>query len=1589
MATNPEGVFSGAPEEDNEPLEEASIDAGVEGIAPENPQETMVEDPPKEADVVPIRTESVTIDAAIAPDFAEEFMKAYKDADQTDKDEYEYTPPEPELTNAQTEERVEDLKEQEDASFALAENADDGAIQESQLNRAIKASEERQELSEELLRDPNYKPNETILAVAKNRGETTEKNEIAEEAPSYANPNAETLTLNKKIDEEPVAKEEIRPRTSPVEEPSEEKVPEELTKPDEEPAAKEKVSPEEETAEKSSKEKNLEELTGKAEHLAGKAEQTEDKNEKGRLQGIAGIYQKRADKIADELIRDIPLEAPQENDPTLEEQAIADVEKHEEHHNVMEKESDDPAEQEYRRDMAAVYSGAKKRIEEEGVSIDDVDKTKLKTPDELYRQLSVEQEALKAQEKVNKDKYLINVNPSENDMGTNIIPEDQHKLQDEKTEEAPKTQVDDGIPVLTDTGAPDELDTKKIVPETEEAPLELDSAGLPILTDVGTPNEQKIGPFPQNEGENEIKVEEGGEHVVTETKEPEEVVPETPEQTSNEDIINNAVESAVEGDAIARNFEEFGIPEEDLESVLGFNDLHHEQKLLVAENLKQLAYGHLEEVKGQKFEEMNAGLGRIRQTWNALRRGSHMKRFGKEVYAESMDAGLDFHGEDLQSLVEASKNGPGLKKLENGTLQIQYATGFENLTPEQNESVEKFNVIANEFARTPLEWQYAREGSKERKEYEKKKTEFESSKDFVQELKESEENREAAIEFEARMMEGVEMNQFFNANPDVEKRLATLRDGETWAAAAVRNIKNKGLFMATGAATRHVLTSVMGVAAFPAAVATSGIFGAFKGRKLGYQDIDDRNFQARYGESTAGMEERNVNDITQSTKRLETLIKKIETTEDPVERAAYMGELERRTNTNALKNKEGKLDFGDSKENVGNVSRYIRKMGESRVLLDVGPPPSDIDVISENTELLGTIDTENLPKYFERTKWNNWREEQKSKLVQSGTPAEDAERAVTDFMIATKESAKSKKTNERLEKKLEFHDTQIAEQDKAHVKRKTWEGAKTGMKWGAVGALIADIAMDGPISTKVEEVAGDLKDALADGPSHYGDVVESLGVEDGAAAATAAATAEAPQQEASTFQEMLERAKATVAERGPETQASLSFEHEVQAGDSSWKAIESMLSKGMYTEDMTEVQKTHITDAFKDTLVAIKDMSKEELEGMGFESNTGIEALKELGYKSNAEGVIDINDIKEGDVLNFSKLFNNTELMNKAMENTVTLSEGDAAAIAENLANPQQATEAVADAALETIATPTEIIEPEGGGGSEEVFSSEATAMQESDEGIEFEAPQEVAPTFDKTAHPKLNDFPSWEEWKTGREAELIASGKSAEQAGINAQSEMKQIRESMMDEVRERVAAEEAAAGTPPPQVETPNYTGESLDLSKDLMNRAIRPEEYQPLSELHGSALNERLEDIFIDKNETVARTATQMARSSGAGGEVRDSLRDNVPQRFKGVFDSFRVDRRLEEAAGEKFADATGLNVENNMGQWNQLKTLSMEDYTAKNYALRVRGDEFQRANFRELGGLINSFKNAGIKDLPNETIEQYLLRGTTIMGGVPGK
>lgn len=404
---------------------------------------------------------------------------------------------------------------------------------------------------------------------------------------------------------------------------------------------------------------------------------------------------------------------------------------------------------------------------------------------------------------------------------------------------------------------------------------------------------------------------------------------------------------------VIKDFGEFNIIKEDLEKIEGFNKLSKGQQLLILENLRQLTLGRIQEEASEKYKKDTAETNFLGRIWQAVSKKYQIAKLEKTTAKEIQKGGINIHKKVLQQLVKGIKE-TGLEVVEKDKeLEIQYISGLENLTEDEQKKVEGFNKIATEYSKIPYEWSLGTATKKEQKEYKKLKQEYEKVKGDILELmhKKNEDFQKENPQKEASLflnaVDGkVHLNQFLNTHPEVEKQLQKIEDKNTWLQLIPNLISKKGLFFVTGAIIRSVSASLFGLGGV---ALVSGVINRQLIKRRAKETLTEKEKMARKGVKDISKEAKNFVDADNLTKKLEFLIQEIDETNSKInnvktdagliaeliiKKEKLINSLNVRIDYTKEKINDGLVNFGAKEERLINQFNIIQVL--SRAMINVG-----------------------------------------------------------------------------------------------------------------------------------------------------------------------------------------------------------------------------------------------------------------------------------------------------------------------------------------------------------------------------------------------------------------------------------------------------------------------------------------------------------------------------------------------------------------------------------------------------------------------------------------------------------------------------
>jgi len=305
-------------------------------------------------------------------------------------------------------------------------------------------------------------------------------------------------------------------------------------------------------------------------------------------------------------------------------------------------------------------------------------------------------------------------------------------------------------------------------------------------------------------------------------------------------------------DQILEKFSEFCISEEELKEVRGFSDLTQAQQLLVYEGLKQMS---LVKAKDRAKENVGAEIaksGRLGRIWKGLIKKYSTAKKEKEELSHIKYAGLAFHQDNLEELTDMISAMKIDAVIEDDELSINYLQNRGSFSPEQEEALNNFNDIANQFSKLPQDWALGTASKEEQEEYNRLSHIYRREKGRALEILNSDPMGGNALVEMNKADYQVQMMQFLASHPDVDKEFSRIEKQSAWKQMIKGEAAARGSYMVSGFAVRHTLAGLIGAGGLPVAAAsfvaiplTAAGIGAYRSRGQAKASLIEKDIAGR------------------------------------------------------------------------------------------------------------------------------------------------------------------------------------------------------------------------------------------------------------------------------------------------------------------------------------------------------------------------------------------------------------------------------------------------------------------------------------------------------------------------------------------------------------------------------------------------------------------------------------------------------------------------------------------------------------------------------------------------------------------------
>lgn len=340
---------------------------------------------------------------------------------------------------------------------------------------------------------------------------------------------------------------------------------------------------------------------------------------------------------------------------------------------------------------------------------------------------------------------------------------------------------------------------------------------------------------------------------------------EEPEPVAKEDEKRQDSESAVrEEKAVVEAlhiFTSHGLNADRLLGIEGYHGLSGGQRLLLAENFRQVARERGEEKAKGKVEASHAvasGNGVVRDLFAKIRafvpRDDNM-RMAKARREVDREEGWQENREilaDLLRSMEAAEFRPQVDLDEDGRIDgVRFLSDAEfasfGAAPESESALRDFNVAARVFSRMPYEWSLGDAKKSEHARYGKAERAYLAARERLAGGSSGEVPDPKLVSALARADRDVELMRMFASDPDTENiigKISGYADRSKVLSFLKTNVFEKGGYYAFGFLKPMLAAGAFGFIAVPA---VSGALGAFRARGRARQELRDAGKSGRRG----------------------------------------------------------------------------------------------------------------------------------------------------------------------------------------------------------------------------------------------------------------------------------------------------------------------------------------------------------------------------------------------------------------------------------------------------------------------------------------------------------------------------------------------------------------------------------------------------------------------------------------------------------------------------------------------------------------------------------------------------------------------
>lgn len=402
----------------------------------------------------------------------------------------------------------------------------------------------------------------------------------------------------------------------------------------------------------------------------------------------------------------------------------------------------------------------------------------------------------------------------------------------------------------------------------------------------------------------------------------------------------------VKDPSIKKKLEEFNMSEKDmLFASPEFFELSPEKQRYLFSKIEQKIYLDAEFSAKDRNEQEIKQMGLFKKMAASFGKDQRKVALRDKIIGEIKSSGVADYKDDISVLGQYLKEAPDLRYIPNEKGKLAPVFEFVETTS-SNKKFETpkafFNMAASKFAEIPYEWSLDSANSTQKDAYRRARESYVSAKDaLVRAMVEEAEfsnrgmNEEEVFAKKQEAMTKVlgfdakiNFGRYVTQNPEMEK--ITSNFTERVLGTSVNDFVRGKMFFAAGYLTRMASRSL---AVTGVGLAASAAIGGYMGYRKKNLEFTEKELRKRYGSDIKDLAVKRVANSGNVYGRLEKLVTQFEKTKDENSRARILETIKTRIFVTEEMLRDGRVNFGNKKEQVFNQYKLSQLMSEASVLV--------------------------------------------------------------------------------------------------------------------------------------------------------------------------------------------------------------------------------------------------------------------------------------------------------------------------------------------------------------------------------------------------------------------------------------------------------------------------------------------------------------------------------------------------------------------------------------------------------------------------------------------------------------------------------